>query len=328
MSTHAVKVVEISELKPIPGADAIELVPIGNWQAIVKKGQFKVGDKGVYIEPDYVVDTTRPEFAFLDSHERTVDHKHRLKAVRMKGVLSLGLLIPLPYTVKAMQVGDNVMEALNIERYVPEVTRHEELTYEEQPGGYTDKFDIESLNNYDWFTPGMEVIVTEKLEGANAKYRYQNGRFFRGSRSMWMNEGMHLWKQCSELHPWIEAWCRRYEDYTIYGEIYGNMRKCMKYGREDIQFAAFAALTPQGNWVNQPELFLGPGIEHTPPVLYIGPYFEGLKELAEQDSMVAGAPAGHKREGIVIVPKVERRTASGDRLILKHVSSRYWEGKK
>ena len=55
--------------------------------------------------------------------------------------------------------------------------------------------------------------------------------------------------------------------------------------------------------------------------------------LAEANSTVPGAPAGHMREGLVIVPERERRDNLGSgcaapeigRVTLKHISSRYWE---
>lgn len=35
----------VEKIKPIENADAIELVCFGGWQVVVKKGEFKVGDK-------------------------------------------------------------------------------------------------------------------------------------------------------------------------------------------------------------------------------------------------------------------------------------------
>ena len=90
MSTHSVTIIAITAVLPHGNAERLEIVPIGGWQAVVKKGEFKVGDPTIYIEPDYTVPTARPEFAFLAKAGR---ERHRLKAVRLRGILSYGLLI-------------------------------------------------------------------------------------------------------------------------------------------------------------------------------------------------------------------------------------------
>lgn len=43
---------KIEWIKPIEGADNIELIGVLGWVCIAKKQEFKVGDKAVYIEID------------------------------------------------------------------------------------------------------------------------------------------------------------------------------------------------------------------------------------------------------------------------------------
>ena len=169
MSSHSVNVIEITDIRPHENAERLEIVPVGGWQAVVRKGQFKVGDRAIYIQPDYIVPTARQEFSFLAKEGRD---RHRLRAVRLRGALSFGLLIPVPEIVADADVGDCVMDRLEIARYEPPVKSFRgggddhELPETEWPSVYAPKFDIESIQNFlDAFQPGEPVIVTEKLHG-------------------------------------------------------------------------------------------------------------------------------------------------------------------
>lgn len=79
-------VVGIDEIKPIPNYDRVEYARVGGWWIIVRKDQFKVGDKAVYIEVDSKVPEKEP-FMFLEK-------KHfKVKTIKMCKVLSQGLLM-------------------------------------------------------------------------------------------------------------------------------------------------------------------------------------------------------------------------------------------
>lgn len=326
MSTHSVNIIEIAEVRAHENAERLEIVPVGGWQAVVKKGQFKVGDRAVYIEPDYTVPTALPEFSFLHKPERDV---HRLKAVRLRGTLSYGLLIPVPDRLSDRAVGDNVMEDLGIARYEPPVTNAgaDDLPTDQWPQVYSSKFDVENLQNYpDVLELGEPVIVTEKIHGANARYVYKDGVFYMGSRTRWLKpDAKHIWRRAADNEPSIQRFCEANPGTVLYGEVYGSVQS-LKYGAEpgQVRFAAFAAIEG-GDWVDLDDVFDDP-IYPVAPEVYRGPYDPAVVlPLAEQDSTVPGAPAGHMREGIVIVPVNERRNDQIGRVALKHISARYWE---
>jgi RNA ligase (TIGR02306 family) len=327
LSTHSVKIIEISEVRPHDNAERLEIVPVGGWQAVVNKGQFKPGDRAIYIEPDYTVPTSRSEFAFLAKEGR---QRHRLKAVRLRGVLSFGLLVPVPTDLADFRIGDCVMDVLGIERYEPPVATggFDELPSHEWPSTYAPKFDVESLqNNTGVVRDGEIVVVTEKIHGANAKYLVENDVFFMGSRTRWLRpDALHHWKIAADADPRIEAWCRSNPGVVLYGEIYGSVQS-LKYGRPPgkVSFAAFAA-SNKGEWVNITDLIDDTTLP-TAPLLYRGPFdLCVVRALAEGDSAVHGAEDGHMREGVVVVPEHERRDDKIGRVALKYISSRYWEG--
>ncbi|MBR6253165.1 MAG: hypothetical protein IKR04_04955 [Clostridia bacterium] len=59
-------VVLIDGIEPIVGSDNCECAVVGGWHIMVRKGQFDVGDPGIYFEIDSKVPNTNPAFAFLE----------------------------------------------------------------------------------------------------------------------------------------------------------------------------------------------------------------------------------------------------------------------
>ena len=91
MERSLVHIELIKSLNPIIGADKIETATVLGWNVVVKKDEFKVGDKALYFEIDSIVDHTDPMVSFLG------DRKFRLKTIKLKGQISQGLLLPLSY---------------------------------------------------------------------------------------------------------------------------------------------------------------------------------------------------------------------------------------
>jgi RNA ligase (TIGR02306 family) len=78
----------ISEIHPIEGRDRIELAIVDGWQIIVKKGEYQIGDKTVFVEIDSIL-PEKPEFEFLRKN------KFRIKTMKLSGVLSQGICFPI-----------------------------------------------------------------------------------------------------------------------------------------------------------------------------------------------------------------------------------------
>lgn len=103
---------EITEIRPIPEADAIECAIVGGgWPVVVKKGEFSVGDLALYAEPD----TWMPhELApFLSKGEEPKEYNgvkgQRLRTIRLRKQLSQGLLLPtsvISQIWEKMEIGD------------------------------------------------------------------------------------------------------------------------------------------------------------------------------------------------------------------------------
>lgn len=97
MDRKLVTVRTVAEIHPIEGADFIEMAVVDGWQCVVKKGEFKVGDKGVYFEIDSFLPAEDERFAFLEKNFITWEGHYgaRIRTIRLKKQISQGLLLPL-----------------------------------------------------------------------------------------------------------------------------------------------------------------------------------------------------------------------------------------
>lgn len=336
MSTHVIEVVEIGDVIPHPDPEVtkMEITHVLGWQCCVGKDQFKKGDKAVYIEPDYLVPTDRPEFAFLRKEGRS---QERIRVRRLRGQLSQGLMISLPPEFKDATVGTNLITELGIERYEPPAPKSTYGNYVSAPSGlYLPKFDVECYQRYNTvFVPGEPVVITEKIHGANARFVYATDPNtgeqvqFCGSRTNWMAEDdKNIWWMAYRQNPAIGEWCKQHPELVLYGEVFGQVQD-LKYGakKNDIFFIAFAMLNKHA-WVNYSEfsdLLKDSGVA-TAPLIYRGSFDEKMAyELAEGDSKWPNA--NHLAEGVVVIPEIERVDSTIGRVMLKIVSNRYLERK-
>src|SRR6202795_5199425 len=126
-ANHRVNIVRGQELLPHPNLNSWELNHIEGLQGVVKKGEFKVGDLAVYIQPDSVVPQTEP-FRFIWEGQVGIDgtvpeKRRRITVRKFRKEWSEGLLLPLsdfdnlnPYGV---DIGDDVSDVLGITHYSP-----------------------------------------------------------------------------------------------------------------------------------------------------------------------------------------------------------------
>lgn len=336
MSTHKVEVVRVGPVTKIENSDFLATTQIWGYTAIVRLGDILEGDLAVYVEPDYVIPTAE-ENAEAAARFSFLGDKRRIKAKRLRGVWSQGLL------VKAwgdMKEGDDVMELLSIVRYEPEMGKIGTDGNSESPHATLAplwKYGIENLRrNHTELQPGEWVYVSEKLHGASAKYAFRDNRMWVGSHARWVkapgtyerDDGTTyeapktIWWSALEQNPWIEEWCRANPTMTLFGEVFGQVQD-LKYDAKPGQlfFRAFDILQQNLAWMNAPDFIKALPQEHRVPEVYCGPYdFKLIEEMSRMDSKIAK----HLAEGVVVKPAVERRSHAG-RIALKFVSDRYME---
>ena len=103
---------KIEWVRPIEGADNIELIGVLGWVCIAKKGEFKPGDLAVYIEIDSKCPESDERFAFLAAKHYKVK---TMKLGKFK-VISQGLALPISLFPELSDkvIGSDVTENLNI----------------------------------------------------------------------------------------------------------------------------------------------------------------------------------------------------------------------
>jgi hypothetical protein len=111
MARKLASIKTISGLTPIEGRDRIVLAHIDGWSVIVKKDEFQIGDKCVYIEIDSVLPETE-QFEFLRKN------KFRIKTMKMAGVISQGIAFPLSILPEGnYEVEQDVTDILGVKQY-------------------------------------------------------------------------------------------------------------------------------------------------------------------------------------------------------------------
>jgi hypothetical protein len=95
---NLVKVRRIGALSPIPGADAIEVARVDDWEVVVKRGDFSVGDSCVYMEIDSFLPEGNSAWQFLVDKQPKMFNGvkgHKLRTIKLRGQISQGLVMPL-----------------------------------------------------------------------------------------------------------------------------------------------------------------------------------------------------------------------------------------
>ena len=138
-------VVKVDEIRPIEGADRVEVAIVNGWHIMVRKDQFKPGDLAVYFEIDSKVPAEEP-FMFLEpKHFKIKTQKYFKGTVISQGLLmgfedfgwekdayKLGDFLTQKLKVTYAVEEDNARKASSVDKYKKMAQRHEKL-FSHQP---------------------------------------------------------------------------------------------------------------------------------------------------------------------------------------------------
>jgi len=318
MTEFVVEVVKIGAIEKHPNADTLSVTKIGEYPIIIRSTDFKEGDLAIYVPVDAVVPLEHPPFSFLK--------KPRIKAMKLRGVFSMGLLLPIS---EGMIEGQNVAETLGIKKY-EEPLEEEKLSTggdcEHCPFEFPRFTDIESYRRYPTILiDGEDVVLTEKVHGTNSRFVYTQNRLWVGSHNQIKKRELNsIWWKTAERYE-LEKKLANAPDIVLFGEIFGWVQS-LRYGHERgaASLLFFDALDLRQMRYLDHDDFLAVlrRVELQPvPEFYRGPYNKDLLKLAEGNSIIAGA--SNVREGIVIKPTIRRYDDRVGRVIIKHIGEGY-----
>jgi RNA ligase (TIGR02306 family) len=167
-------VAKINEVKAIEGADNIEQVVVGGWNAITKKGEFQVDDLTVIATTDAVIPEKLSEEMGVTSYLRKGG---RVRTVKLRGVYSECLIIPLKYIpfMENYYDGKDMMNVMDVYKYEPPVKQIQLASGRKIKWRDNQNFHIyykfPNLKNVEgMFTEEDTVQITRKIHGTNARY--------------------------------------------------------------------------------------------------------------------------------------------------------------
>lgn len=354
MSDWLVHLVQIGKFGKHPNADSLSITQIYGQNVIFRTGTYQEGDLAVFLPPDSVLPMDPEHPVVKDSGLKP---GHRVDAVRLRGIFSNGFTIPARVLfseeeLKNIPLGTHVADRIGVTKYEDQGDKLSTGGDNERDPGYMPTYtDIEGwpkYRNHGIINEGDEVVLTEKIHGANARFCFRDGRLWVGSRTgvkaqMVTPEGTerNLWWKVAKEMGLEERFGRLSGDDTrdlntkstvvLYGEVYGQVQD-LKYGvSAGATFRVFDTYSVTAcrynNWDETVSIANQMGLE-TVPVLYRGPWKPELEDLRNGPSVLY---PGHTREGFVIKPVQERfaqynhenRHAFTGRVIFKYVGEDY-----
>lgn len=227
---------KIKSLKPIEGADKIEVAEVLGWATVVKKGDFKVDELVVFCEVDSLLPII-PELEFLASRgtkKMLVDGVERegylLKTARLRGQISQGLCISPPATILTGDVelieGADVTEALGVVKYerpIPASLSGVVRGMFPSSVPKTDETRVQAVPEVLERQKDVEFYVTEKVDGTSMTAVIIEGELHICSRNLDLleDEKNTYWKVARQLD--LEEKLKSKDGrYALQGEVIGE----------------------------------------------------------------------------------------------------------
>jgi RNA ligase (TIGR02306 family) len=179
-----VTIQKVKQISVIADSDFLETAHVMGWQCVVKKGEFREGDLGVYFEVDSFL-PVEPRYEFLrnSSYRENADNGKgfRIRTAKMRGQLSQGLMLPLAAFpgLEGFNEGDDVTEKLQVKKwYIPETANDGGVIIGDRPYGIpaSDEIRIQSALELLDQLHDKPYYITTKMDGTSGIVYYIDGK--------------------------------------------------------------------------------------------------------------------------------------------------------
>lgn len=352
----------ITSLSPIKGADAIECAHVLGWDVVVKKGEFKPGDRVVYVEIDSLL-PERPEFEFLRKScfkpaildrdgKEALRAGFRVRTVKLRGQVSQGICFPLSILPNVLGEDADTIALTDMQAEGTDVTEALGIVKWEMPedlGGYslpgpgvqrstfpvdipkTDETRVQVLGGLIAACKGQRFVATEKLDGTSFTAFVKGGVFGVCSRNQTLDptDATHLhieMERALDLENHMRRMSERLGDFAIQGEMIGPRIQGNKYGLFERQLYVFDVYLIDAKTYVTPErsqeIAADMGLASVP---WLG-VFDMAHTIADLVFMAEGPSflnGNIPREGIVLRPTTLRYDERGNRVSFKAINPKF-----
>ena len=349
MSSLIVEVCEVQKVEkhPDPAVIKLKVVHVKGWQ-VVTRADMKAGDRVVYIPRDSILTPELAEKWGVTNYLKPLPKDQfgnrppggRVGVAKLKGLHSFGFITPTENP--EWPVGHDVAAHYGITKYEPPpdvVAGHSSPTIHT----FHKYTDIENIRNFpDVLVPGEMVVFTEKIHGKNCRV----GLVRDGDEFVWA-AGSHgvrrkefnakgqkseFWDALTDnMKALLEEVSEgRTKNVVAFGEIYGSGVQDMVYGMSNgkREFRLFD-IAVDGLYLDF-DRKVRLCVKHNVPfvtILYRGEFStDRVAQFTGGDTTMCDPKSAGKygfREGIVIMPVVERQDPRVGRVIMKSINPDY-----
>ena len=262
MGRKLASIQKIKAIRPIEGADRIEVAQVLNWDCVVSKGQYHVGDLVIYFEIDSLLPDI-PAFEFLKKSAWSQKlNKYKISTHKFRNQISQGLVMPVTQlreiynsinktSISSIDYdeGDDFTRLLKIEKYEPPVSNGS----------------LGEIINHEWYVPKTdeeriqvcaenvlpeyikreqnEWYASVKLDGTSCTVGLFDDAFLIGGRTQWYKDE-NMYTTTVKKYGDIEKHLRDYQKLTgkyivFQGELCGPGIQSNRLGLKEKEWFIF-----------------------------------------------------------------------------------------